>query len=576
MATNRTQNPPLGPSYKIWQRETVNGRRLRYDLKVIQQPERARACGSGAKSSADRRPVDPPPVVELKIYEENPNAHEGKDDITFAYEANFFLFATLEVARPVAQARGQAPQQVPVLTGMPVSGMAYLDRPSGAGYFIFPDLSVRHEGLYRLSFNLYEETKHPEDFDKEGSVDSKPKVAGAAPDASFDWRMEVKSDLFTVYSAKKFPGLAESTNLSRTVAEQGCRVRIRRDVRMRRREGKNGEYDDVAEDEYSRQGRPLEQEPYRERSRSASNGSEEGRSQYQDAQNQQYPNSSYHGSPATQNATPHGQHLSFLGGGAQGSQFSQPAPPAPPQQQQPQPQYYSSGPPGPPAYATNPPYHTQPTPIQPSSNYFDSRQNSYPAYQSNPPREDAFDGSYRRASGSTVHPQNRLYPELDSYNRIYQPPAPLPQATSAIQPPQLAPLKMPNSQHETIHSPVAPYPSFNRTAPPMVSPLHERAPERASFSYSHYNEPAPSLQPLQSSLRPSEPQRPRGKRAHGDAFASNAIEPLYNGMRPSSSNGRGNDDVGEEDSIMIPLSYKRADGSEQSRELPTAQVSHLK
>ena len=47
---------------------------------------------------------------------------------------------------------------------------------------------------------------------------------------SFDWRMEVKSDLFTVYSAKKFPGLAESTNLSRTVAEQGCRVRIRRDV----------------------------------------------------------------------------------------------------------------------------------------------------------------------------------------------------------------------------------------------------------------------------------------------------------------------------------------------------------
>lgn len=49
MTTNRAQNPPLGPSYKIWQRETANGRRLRYDLKVIQQPERARACGSGAK-----------------------------------------------------------------------------------------------------------------------------------------------------------------------------------------------------------------------------------------------------------------------------------------------------------------------------------------------------------------------------------------------------------------------------------------------------------------------------------------------------------------------------------------------
>ena len=45
---------------------------------------------------------------------------------------------------------------------------------------------------------------------------------------------------FTVFSAKKFPGLSESTSLSRIVAEQGCRVRIRRDVRMRRRENKGG------------------------------------------------------------------------------------------------------------------------------------------------------------------------------------------------------------------------------------------------------------------------------------------------------------------------------------------------
>ena len=30
-------------------RVTVDGRHLTYELKVIQQPERARACGSGAK-----------------------------------------------------------------------------------------------------------------------------------------------------------------------------------------------------------------------------------------------------------------------------------------------------------------------------------------------------------------------------------------------------------------------------------------------------------------------------------------------------------------------------------------------
>ena len=94
-------------------------------------------CANCPPASADRRPVDPPPVVELKVYEgEGPN----RTDITFSYDANFFCFATLRLARPIAHGRTQQPpQQPPVLTGMPASGMAYLDRPAEAGYFIFPD-----------------------------------------------------------------------------------------------------------------------------------------------------------------------------------------------------------------------------------------------------------------------------------------------------------------------------------------------------------------------------------------------------------------------------------------------------
>jgi hypothetical protein len=109
--------------------------------------------------------------------------------------------------------------------------MVYLDRPEPAGYFIFPDLSVRHEGKYRLGFSLYEELKDAKDADQ---IDD----SAAAPqgEAQINHRLEVKSEPFTVYSAKKFPGLKSSTQLSRTVADQGCRVRIRREVRMRRRE----------------------------------------------------------------------------------------------------------------------------------------------------------------------------------------------------------------------------------------------------------------------------------------------------------------------------------------------------
>jgi hypothetical protein len=218
-------------------RTTKDGRQIRYNLQVIQQPERARACGSGAKSSADRRPVDPPPIVELRVF-------ENDQEITFVYNANFFLHASLENARAIAPGRAPstAGPSFPVLTGTPVAGMALLDRPTPAGYFLFPDLSVRHEGRYRLSFALFENLSEVKDLDPED------------PDILYDGnqfvtnRLEVKSAPFTVFSAKKFPGLSESTALSRMVAEQGCRVRIRRDVRMRRRENKTSkdwdEYDE--------------------------------------------------------------------------------------------------------------------------------------------------------------------------------------------------------------------------------------------------------------------------------------------------------------------------------------------
>ncbi|KAK8039144.1 velvet factor domain-containing protein [Apiospora rasikravindrae] len=233
-------NTPIseGPLLKHT-RKTVGGRTLHYVLEVIQQPDRARACGSGPKSSADRRPVDPPPIVKLNVFEGD--TYEQAKDITFDYAAEFFVFVSLENARPMAHGRvqTQATSTPPVLTGLPVSACCYLDRPEPAGYFLFPDLSVRHEGFYKLIFRLYEKNKDPQDLTL-GSEKQEP-VSEEAADGFVTHMMEVKSVTFQVYSAKKFPGLGESTSLSRTVAEQGCRVRIRRDVRMRRRPEKGGD-----------------------------------------------------------------------------------------------------------------------------------------------------------------------------------------------------------------------------------------------------------------------------------------------------------------------------------------------
>lgn len=188
--------------------------------------------------------------MQLRILE-----GEAKRDITFSYNANFFLYTTLEHARPIAQGRVSSTAQAsfPVLTGTPVAGIAYLDRPDLAGYFVFPDLSVRHEGRYRLSFNLYEEVKDLKDADAEPAGTSSEvaeiKYTPMAPQTHVHYRLEVKSMPFSVYSAKRFPGLSESTNISRIIAEQGCRVRIRRDVRMRRQDVKSSKGGDGWDDE---------------------------------------------------------------------------------------------------------------------------------------------------------------------------------------------------------------------------------------------------------------------------------------------------------------------------------------
>ncbi|OAA70473.1 red and blue light sensing protein [Cordyceps fumosorosea ARSEF 2679] len=247
-------------------RITRENRSLWYQLRVLQQPERARACGAGMKANSDRRPVDPPPVVELRIIE-GPSVETGKD-ITFDYNANFFLYASLEQARPMAHGRVQTPATLnpPILTGVPASGMAYLDRPNEAGYFIFPDLSVRHEGYFRLSFSLFETTKEEKDFDLEPASDMPPGV---------DWRMEIKTKPFNVFSAKKFPGLMESTTLSKIVADQGCRVRIRRDVRMRKRDAKPAASSDSREEAYRKPAPvPSKNNNSNPRHRSISNASE--------------------------------------------------------------------------------------------------------------------------------------------------------------------------------------------------------------------------------------------------------------------------------------------------------------
>lgn len=533
--------------------------------------------------------------------------------------ANYFLFATLEHARNIAPGRvSQDRSNHPVLTGTPVAGMVYLDRPKQAGYFIFPDLSVRHEGKYRLSFSLFEELKNNRDEDK-ATEESKPNVAG---DAHVSNRLEVKSAPFHVFSAKKFPGLTESTYLSRMVAEQGCRVRIRRDVRMRRRDNKGGsskdwdEYEDQTATDRARMSATPDPNMYPHgvrtpqgymepvsRPRSASNASHQSfgpsisrRTSVQDM-NPAYQQPQY----GTESHTPH-------------SGYSQPYGPSPtqayatmpytqqPVMQAPPPQYpqaYTAPPSIAPQTAPQQPYYgyvaappsaVQPAPQQysmpPQSSYESgpSSQRSSVDYSRQPQSE------YRRGSVQqpTLPPPPK--PQMGYQEASYSAQVALPKQLYQQGPP-IAPSQPQQSYSSSndFHRPAPVEPMPPPTRPTASTPLAGRAfdlpPLQTTTAMLSANKleassPSSSL-PQRSFYGVAQTPVDSHKRSFGHVFSDgHQNQPLRQGARPgvnahdfmaansSLSAADDEDEGGDLDPDSIGMNYRRADGRQIRRALP--------
>ncbi|KAI5812729.1 velvet factor-domain-containing protein [Pyronema omphalodes] len=567
---SRTTNiHEVSETVATFERQLENGQTLIYQMQVLQQPERARACGQGAKSHADRRPVDPPPVVELRLF-------SGPDqaDVTFSHNSNFFLYASLEHARPVAPARGMpAPAPAPVLTGVPVSGMAYLDRPAPAGYFIFPDLSVRHEGRYRLRFALYEDTK-----------EQQPTNDPNEPREFCVHRLDVKSKAFTVFSAKKFPGLAESTALSRIVAEQGCRVRIRRDVRMRRRNdrprGRDSEdMDETAMlraqrrgvspdgydiDEHTAPAPYQTQQPQYNGSRPESAADSRKRSGSDvsvasSLQESRYPNQYMPPAPTNYSAPPppppppvQQQSSGILQFG--NSTSSHPAPPAPYQDYRPSyPEHRPS------TYATPPPYRER----RESIDDFRPRRES-----------DAYPTTYRPTTPVVPQPQQQYQYQQQQQQQQYTPHTPVysAQPSPPVNLPPMGSIRLP-----PLSNAVSRWPASSAPATPAAPSYPSRAPVPASTQFpSYYPEQRYATPTAQS---PAQPQDSGKKRPWGRVFNQSHTEgAMRQGQRPDTESevygadaGQyvqpDNDEDGYDDIGKLRMTYRRADGIEIVRKL---------
>ena len=157
----------------------------RYWLHIRQHPRAGRACAN----SRDRRPIDPPPIVQLQISDFDPNSPEDMDDMC---DRSFIVHCSLRSASSpktdlsVVMARDEhtgevrAEKQIngtidasgffcdedPDPESAPPHPSSWLYCPSQtptgnsgsrnlpATFFCFPDLSIRRAGEYRLEFQL--------------------------------------------------------------------------------------------------------------------------------------------------------------------------------------------------------------------------------------------------------------------------------------------------------------------------------------------------------------------------------------------------------------------------------------
>ncbi|EED24380.1 developmental regulator VosA [Talaromyces stipitatus ATCC 10500] len=186
-----------------------------FELIVRQQPEQARVAGGKEK---ERKPVDPPPVIQLKVSPEN--SYLAQHYLQSPY---YFMCCSLYHATEDHPVHSSQPSTA--LAGTLVSSLHRLkdtDNTDG-GFFVFGDLSIKVEGEFRLQFSLFE-------MQKDNVVALK----------------SIVSNSFPVLSPKNFPGMRESTQLSRSFADQGVKLRIRKEARNAQKRGGANRHEEFA------------------------------------------------------------------------------------------------------------------------------------------------------------------------------------------------------------------------------------------------------------------------------------------------------------------------------------------
>ncbi|CAO0795370.1 unnamed protein product [Mucor circinelloides] len=206
-----------------------------YNLEIVQQPERARMCGFGDK---DRRPISPPPILKLSVFTKNGLIMNPETfDVSFLVvtcdaHQHFETPDTAENFRNVKPKIDTIPTVVinedgkeqynavrmRNLAGATVASAEKLyDLDGNLGiFFIFQDISLRTEGVFKLEFSLMD-------------IEKPPFLHCVNTQSASPVLKTVETKPFTSYTPKNFPGVVQSTPLSECFAKQGIKIPVRRE-----------------------------------------------------------------------------------------------------------------------------------------------------------------------------------------------------------------------------------------------------------------------------------------------------------------------------------------------------------
>lgn len=177
--------------------------------------------------------IDPPPIVELQIDEPSATPEEIRDGLRVPFAVMHCTIWNEAGDQDISFMPEEYRQQRRLMgttVSSPFNGRD--ERGIDGCFFCFPDLSVRTSGAFRLKFVLV-------------MVDPMANVIGARHPV----RAQAMSAVFTVYSAKDFPGMKASTPLTKKLKEQGCLISIKKGNDKGGRGRDDSDDDDLDDDE---------------------------------------------------------------------------------------------------------------------------------------------------------------------------------------------------------------------------------------------------------------------------------------------------------------------------------------